>query len=437
MSHRTPRSRKRRRSQAVAEPAEEAAAELEKQVEDEIDAADGEASAPRAEPEAENNAEPTKEQVIWEAFREEHYELLEQLPLSLHRSFTLMRELDQQVIDYRTQLLPTLKDYIVLRQKIHSEKMQERAALEESNGKVEETQTEDAMMIDSIKQSDEAAAVDALQELANGRAYRPARPDGSQTPTILTPPMPNGAAESGQSSRGMLTRVAQLAEEVLRASNEKVNVARFAYDLVDRYIRDLDRAIKEQESSLTLGVRPGTHLANIMLLEPTLPRSTRGSGASQSPVDMGVDVARAPELGIQQEQDINIGVVSVEPASEGATTRRKKGRSGRKSTPKDAEAAKSVQAVQEARKSLKLTVPPLASIALYSNEMPIDPNEPRYCYCNQVSFGEMIACDNPECPREWFHLGCVGLKQAPKGKWFCRDCAEALAQAQTSRRKAR
>lgn len=23
-----------------------------------------------------------------------------------------------------------------------------------------------------------------------------------------------------------------------------------------------------------------------------------------------------------------------------------------------------------------------------------DPNEPRYCICNQVSYGEMVACDN-------------------------------------------
>jgi len=27
--------------------------------------------------------------------------------------------------------------------------------------------------------------------------------------------------------------------------------------------------------------------------------------------------------------------------------------------------------------------------------MPVDPNEPTYCLCNQVSYGEMIACDNP------------------------------------------
>lgn len=29
-------------------------------------------------------------------------------------------------------------------------------------------------------------------------------------------------------------------------------------------------------------------------------------------------------------------------------------------------------------------------------DMPIDPNEPVYCVCKQVSFGEMVACDNPQ-----------------------------------------
>lgn len=29
-------------------------------------------------------------------------------------------------------------------------------------------------------------------------------------------------------------------------------------------------------------------------------------------------------------------------------------------------------------------------------DMPIDPNEPTFCLCNQVSFGEMIGCDNPD-----------------------------------------
>jgi hypothetical protein len=35
----------------------------------------------------------------------------------------------------------------------------------------------------------------------------------------------------------------------------------------------------------------------------------------------------------------------------------------------------------------------------------------------------MVACDNPECPIEWFHFACVGLTEQPKGKWYCPECA--------------
>ena len=43
-----------------------------------------------------------------------------------------------------------------------------------------------------------------------------------------------------------------------------------------------------------------------------------------------------------------------------------------------------------------------------------DPNEPRYCICNQVSYGDMVACDNTDCPYEWFHYPCVGVTAPPK-----------------------
>ncbi|VDK33702.1 unnamed protein product [Taenia asiatica] len=56
-------------------------------------------------------------------------------------------------------------------------------------------------------------------------------------------------------------------------------------------------------------------------------------------------------------------------------------------------------------------------------DMPIDPNEPTYCVCQQVSYGEMVACDNRDCPIEWFHFGCVGLTAKPRGQWFCPQCS--------------
>ena len=57
-------------------------------------------------------------------------------------------------------------------------------------------------------------------------------------------------------------------------------------------------------------------------------------------------------------------------------------------------------------------------------DVDVDDDEPRYCYCNGVSFGEMVGCDGDSCVREWFHLGCVGLKVAPKGncKFFVSIC---------------
>ncbi|XP_012257962.1 inhibitor of growth protein 4 [Athalia rosae] len=57
-------------------------------------------------------------------------------------------------------------------------------------------------------------------------------------------------------------------------------------------------------------------------------------------------------------------------------------------------------------------------------DMPVDPNEPTYCLCHQVSYGEMIGCDNPDCPIEWFHFACVGLTTKPKGKWYCPKCTQ-------------
>jgi len=56
-----------------------------------------------------------------------------------------------------------------------------------------------------------------------------------------------------------------------------------------------------------------------------------------------------------------------------------------------------------------------------------DPSEPRYCICNQVSYGDMVACDNEDCLYEWFHYPCVGISAPPKGKWYCPNCTVNMA----------
>lgn len=51
-------------------------------------------------------------------------------------------------------------------------------------------------------------------------------------------------------------------------------------------------------------------------------------------------------------------------------------------------------------------------------------NNNLYCYCRRPydEMYEMIACDADDCPIEWFHFECVGIKYAPQDKWFCPQC---------------
>jgi len=56
----------------------------------------------------------------------------------------------------------------------------------------------------------------------------------------------------------------------------------------------------------------------------------------------------------------------------------------------------------------------------------VDPNEPVYCTCRRVAFGNMVACDNEECPIEWFHCPCVNLTKVPKNEWLCPACSQKL-----------
>ncbi|KAF4123333.1 inhibitor of growth protein 3 [Geosmithia morbida] len=51
-------------------------------------------------------------------------------------------------------------------------------------------------------------------------------------------------------------------------------------------------------------------------------------------------------------------------------------------------------------------------------------DDKKYCLCHNVSYGDMVACDNDDCPYEWFHWSCVSLKSEPNGTWYCPVCAE-------------
>eukprot|EP01117_Protostelium_nocturnum_P018669 TRINITY_DN7853_c0_g1_i1.p1 TRINITY_DN7853_c0_g1~~TRINITY_DN7853_c0_g1_i1.p1 ORF type:complete len:229 (+),score=80.91 TRINITY_DN7853_c0_g1_i1:79-765(+) len=150
--------------------------------------------------------------------------------------------------------------------------------------------------------------------------------------------------------------------QCLELADEKIALAVQTYELVDKHIRKLDSDLKKFEAELQLDQ------AN-----KDLKTTASGSLSSKN----GNGKAKKSE---------------------------KENKSHRKKVPQDG-----------------LPVDPKAlSVEI---DMPIDPNEPTYCICGQVSFGEMVGCDNADCKIEWFHYSCVGLTSSPKGKWYCPDCS--------------
>lgn len=330
-----------------------------------------------------------KEQEIWEAVKEEHFEgalhcppalltvelitpVVEQMPLTLHRQYALMHELDEQTVGYMNDLQPTLRKYITSR-------------------------------------------------LGDGpRSAHVANQTSSQSSTA---------------NQTMLSHIAWLSEELMRAAEEKVNLAQSAHDYVDRHIRLLDQAIKEQEAIISVGgVREGTRVA---LPELVLPRPLKFQTRDllNSPID----------------DDTVIGIEAESPPSQQSNNRSKRNR--RKSRKGPESGPLTTPRKEESGSGLKITLPPINS--------PKGRDGP-WCTCRKPSYGavgevllssfsmlkllQMVACDDKKCKIEWvressivrshcfinylqFHLPCVQLDAVPTTrKWFCPNCRPAWTQ---------
>ncbi|PWN87858.1 hypothetical protein FA10DRAFT_269142 [Acaromyces ingoldii] len=252
------------------------------------------------------------------------------------------------------------------------------------------------------------------------------KPNGTVSPS----PRP-----SKRQRLAMLSAISSATSGAIRAAEEKVGLAVTAYEWVDRHIRRLDSDLQKSESSLLLGLRAGTEASRGVrdalgiLDEAKVGESDGGGGGGGDYYDD--DDGKAAGRGDRGGVDDDDSVVGAPEAAVMVF-----GRAGRKYARSSAEAgAAAVNRSRGARPqdtTLKTAVKKKATAALARNDgspgaimvpdMAIDPNEPRYCYCNQVSYGDMVACDHEDCPREWFHYSCVGLSNPPKGKWYCLFC---------------
>ena len=62
----------------------------------------------------------------------------------------------------------------------------------------------------------------------------------------------------------------------------------------------------------------------------------------------------------------------------------------------------------------------------FSPDSSLSPEEDVYCNCRGRDEGDMVEWDGRSCTFQWFHFECVGITEAPEGKWYCDDCSQEL-----------
>jgi hypothetical protein len=223
----------------------------------------------------------------------------------------------------------------------------------------------------------------------------PVRSLSAMTPRTSTPTsmsLPAERIKPPETGKEMLSHVAWLAEELISAAQEKVNLAQAAHDYISRQIQVLGQSIKEQEASIALGTRPGTQLAPILLPDIAPPSRWTKNITGTLVLD---DDEPENQTG---EAPTTLGIL-VDDTEQ--PIKRPRGRKGKRPTVVN----------NDSITSLKITLP-----AMYDNRL--------YCYCHKPSDGEMVACDNEQCVNQWFHLSCTGLSTLPEESetWYCDDC---------------
>ncbi|CCG83182.1 Inhibitor of growth protein [Taphrina deformans PYCC 5710] len=193
-----------------------------------------------------------------------------------------------------------------------------------------------------------------------------------------------------QQAQERLLRIKELIMQGFAYSDEKVSVASTAADVVSKHMVRLDRDFSMLEEELPSYIRDGSPPPQITTTAAAIRNAPKRVEAS------------TPKKSAAQRAAVGAAL-----RDETATPQPVVSRHGRQSKPR--------------RRSVSPVSPPRATVtATVQND-----EEPTYCYCNQVSYGEMVACDGDDCEREWFHLACVNLSAPPKGSWFCDACKKA------------
>lgn len=152
---------------------------------------------------------------------------------------------------------------------------------------------------------------------------------------------------------------------------------------MDRYIRLLDQSIKEEEASIALGARPGTHLAPIILPELTVPLT--------KPHNQPMPNSPFADSDDDSESGLHLVAAASVAASRNPSKAGKNGKQKAKVVDTKTAAGKEKLTIRVPPKlpSAQFTVEPVADIGTPGAGEP----EPLYCFCQKPSYGDVnILC---------------------------------------------
>ena len=161
------------------------------------------------------------------------------------------------------------------------------------------------------------------------------------------------AETSSESSIHHLKQMQERTQRMLELSEEKLALAISTYDTVDRHIRRLDNDLLKNERSLHAGLRR------------ELTESSDGTQVQQTPVPMDSD-RFSPD---GQLLTFWSGLISLSPLTCLAYLK------------------EFMQKTKDEAMRAKRASP--AADVIRDADIDVEPSEPRYCYCNRVSYGEV------------------------------------------------
>lgn len=247
-------------------------------------------------------------------------------------------------------------------------------------------------------------------------------------------------------SSGLLT-CAQNSEPL--ASALQVNIAAQIYDFIDKHIQHLDDDLKSlgqdiEADKARLGLAPDDSACAQLGVELKQLRGQRKQGKAAGAEDAGQGAGnkeKGKRKGKKKDADDGEGAavlgkmghthVSSRAGQRGHT--HVLSRAGQREAPNTflLEASMRLACLHTYIHASPLAPPrPMPMHGNLAADLPMSilnaahpagEHEPVYCQCQRPSHGNMVACDNDECPFEWFHYECVGLTEAPPPdqEWFC------------------